>query len=528
MFIRSALSAILAGFVVAGVAQETEPFGESVQRGRILSTHDMAEPRPEPPRDIYRPSGNRGAAHFDLANFAWLEFIALSAPADPERRGSPGGSFADSGVDPDATLVWETYQHRSELFPFVANANGPVPPQPWDAPPKYVFDVDGQEYEPEFDNFNNLDEASQIGQALVFFPGLNGDPDKQVLFQAKVNRAESDYVKRLADGSLSATSTIDLPDNSIEVKSAWVPLEAIPVGERYRFHTSEVIYYTGEDDAPEAKTGLFALLGLHIIQKTRNYPTWIYATFEQADILTRPTIKQDRGVYYVPTYDDIGYTLPATTTFGDGTVVNNPETGFNINWPAAVPNGRPVPLPFEGPVINVDGAVEVDGVVHVPIVQPPTANFAVTAANWWAIRAMSRLPGFDRNFVWQYYRLKGVQAIATNNPARNDFYLANIAIESVQPGLQLWRGGQETVTDSTTGTITATNIRNQVNVQDPKQEDKVFSAGGCMGCHGVAATKFGFDHSYLFFGRDGKGYSPQTSGLKDQETMLGRIPDLRP
>ena len=542
MLLRILTSIIVAGFVFAGTVEAGQS-GNKVRKGRILNPHDMTKVRPRPPRDIYRPSGERGARTFDLATFAWLQFIALNAPANPNRRGRPGGSFLDSGSDPGARLVWETYQHRSELFPFVDGATGPVPPQPWNAPPKYVYEVNGDEYQPENtdDLFNNLDEASQVGNSLLFFPALNAsESDQQVFFEAKVNRREWGLVNRLADGRLTTTSTIDMPNGSIEVKGAWVPIDAIPPNEQYRFHTSTALYYVnandegkddGTDNFPVATTGEFALIGLHIIQKTRNYPTWIYASFEHRNILTSPTSGKKRGVYYVPSYDDVGYELPPTTTLGDGTVVNNPDIRFNIDRPKAIPNGRPVRLPKQGTVLDVvRGAVEVNGNVHVPVAQPPTMNLPVKASNWWARRVMSRLPGFDKDFVWQYYRLKGVQALPTNRARSKDFYLANLVIESVQPGLQLWRGGNKTVTDTSTEptTVTAVNIRNQVNVQDPKQDNKVFSVGGCMGCHGVAATKFGFDHSYLFFAMDGAGYSPQTAGIKTQATMLERIRDFEP
>jgi hypothetical protein len=124
---------------------------------------------------------------------------------------------------------------------------------------------------------------------------------------------------------------------------------------------------------------------------------------------------------------------------------------------------------------------------------------------------MAQLPGFDEDFVWQYYKLKGVQGIPTNKEGAKDFYLANISVESSQPGIQLFRGG--VAIDHEATPMTLTNNVNRANVQDPKQDDQVFAVGGCMGCHGVAQTRNGLDFSFLFFGSDGIGFAPDTVGI---------------
>ena len=78
--------------------------------------------------------------------------------------------------------------------------------------------------------------------------------------------------------------------------------------------------------------------------------------------------------------------------------------------------------------------------VTVPVTQPvPTAG-DIVAVNNQALAAMKGIPGFNGNFVWQYYKLVGVQAVPTNDDTTPDFYLANIVVESSQPGIQLFRG----------------------------------------------------------------------------------------
>ncbi len=141
-------------------------------------------------------------------------------------------------------------------------------------------------------------------------------------------------------------------------------------------------------------------------------------------------------------------------------------------------------------------------------------NNAVDKVNSRALDAMKGIPGFDQNFFWQYYKLKGVQGVPTSDEATNDFYLANNVVESSQPGIQLFRGGL-------TKRTTFPNIRNHLNVRDPKQNNMKFSAGGCLGCHGVAQVDRGFDFSFLYAGKGGRGFKPDAIGLQDKEKMSG-------
>jgi len=520
------LTAVLLGCTVSASVFSVPVSADTVVKYQNVTTSDMTDSAPLPPTDIYRPSGSKGPRHKDLATFAWLEFIALSAPVGSD-RGTPGGSFADSGMNQDDTLVWETYQHRSELFPYTDGSTNE--PQPWNNPPLYQFYVEADPQNPnvktpyetpaEFTRYNNLDEASQIGQNTIFFPDLvneDGELD-QVLFQAKVNKVQSDYVRGRVQSA--STDPIDLDEGTIEVKSAWIPLTAIPADQQYRFHISEVTVYGGEDGAPIASTEERALIGLHIIQKTPNFPTFIFATFEHTDLLNDPVSGIDTHVAYIPTYEEIDYTTASTTTLSGITgmpTVSNPNINFSTTRPVARPNGTRLRLPI-GSVENLPNALDIgDDQYLVPVVQPPTTNDAVAKANRKALKAMKNLQGFDENFVWQYYKLKGVQGVPTSNEKAKDFYLANIVIESSQPGVQLFRGGFS-------GGTTLTNARNQANVVDVAQNSQAFSVGGCQGCHGVAQTKAGFDFSFLFGAQNGNGFTPDTSGVKSQDVMLRRL-----
>ena len=386
--------------------------------------------------------------HDQLANFAWREFIALNTPAGtlPANRGQPdpNRSFVDSGAANFYSsgkqsgqlgtnlLVWETFAHRSELFPYYTTP--PASPPPFAKNPSYVFGP----VAPTFPSgvlqlYNNLDEASQIGQNIIFFPvnppnpSTNPFDDIQLLFEAKVNQIEYDYGQ-----TLTASSSTDLRNNSVEVKAAWRLMTGSVDSSRY--HTADAVYYTGSEDAPVANNGTFGLVGLHIIQKTPNYPTFIFASFEQIDALEQPN-GQPTGLYYITDYTSLGYdpiagpTPQATINNGSGSLITVALPVANSSLPAqpGVPSGH------AGPVT---------------VVQPPTITSAVTQVNASVAALMNGSSDFD-NSVWKYYELKGVQAIPTNEPAPGstptsetlDYYLANIVIESSQPGVQLFKGG---------------------------------------------------------------------------------------
>ncbi|OED34887.1 hypothetical protein AB832_06705 [Flavobacteriaceae bacterium (ex Bugula neritina AB1)] len=512
--------------LVSFIQEQGSDFGPSVIRGQRLTLTDLTVEKPLIPGDIYRdPNGAVHPDHEDLATFAWLEFIALVSGSSTQ-RGVPGGSFENSGKNPDQTLNWQTYHHRTELFPYRPKGE-PLPPKPWDATPSYVMFYQDKEgatipYTVPFTNYTNLDEASQIAENLLFFPAKENtrDPlnDYQALFEAKVNKVSWGYVNDNYTTLNNITpktypNGITQRDGTIHLKATWRPLASIAEKEQYKYFVSEGIYYDGEDNAPVAKIRKFALIGLHIIHKTPNYPSFIFATFEHRDNLKG-------GTYYVPTYKEIQIALPdSVPTFsGDSLYSPNPFPQGYTKKPYAMPNGKRIPIPNidVGTIAGVKRVIVGEGkyVYTVPVTQPPTTNQMVANVNQHALGLMQQLQGFDKNFIWQYYFLKGVQSIPTNDESVPDYYLANNVTESSAPGIQLFRGGQSISFDIDGQPLE--NRRNELNVIDAKQHNNYFSMGGCMGCHGISKRLNGFDFSFLYFGA-GSGYAPDVIGIKERE-----------
>ncbi|MGO4780401.1 hypothetical protein AB4084_33490, partial [Lysobacter sp. 2RAB21] len=66
------------------------------------------------------------------------------------------------------------------------------------------------------------------------------------------------------------------------------------------------MYYYQENGQTQARVATFGLVGLHILRKMENYPTFVYTTFEQVDSLTTPD-KKDTGLYVINLYDQLQY-----------------------------------------------------------------------------------------------------------------------------------------------------------------------------------------------------------------------------
>ena len=155
----------------------------------------------------------------DLAIFAWREFIALNwvamDPATTGMRGRPAnGSDVKAGflsIKPDQNgnfplLVWHTYRHKNELFPYYKSAqtdpnfDSKMPTYNYNSPPPPPVQARRQS-----NIFNNLDETSEIGLCQMFAHNTT-----RIAYEAKVNRALFDYAnqnqltKHDANGNYSA------------------------------------------------------------------------------------------------------------------------------------------------------------------------------------------------------------------------------------------------------------------------------------------------------------------------------------
>ncbi|MFC3032181.1 hypothetical protein ACFOEE_06595 [Pseudoalteromonas fenneropenaei] len=525
----SALSlAIVASFNSA--AASSFPGGNTITPADLTAT-PATLPAPPPKYDLNNP-----ISHEEFARFAWRQFIYFNSPT--QRSGnsqvgqstvvrgqvSPSDNFVTSGNPrfyhngksstdnlSSNILLWQSFAHRSELFPKNSTARGNFPT----LAPQYEFTnltVPASQA-----RFNNLDENSQIGQNKLFFPKTGSTPsqnpydDYEVLFEAKVNQVEYDYVKGLGG---KAPDTFNLPNETVEIKAAWRVLSD-DLAQSGRYHTAEALYYksSGTGDEVEAHVATFGLIGLHIIRKMKNYEAFVFSTFEHVDNLKTPN-GSDTGLYFYTTYNQMSYR---------GTVTGQPHAIINTGT-----NLSQVTLPLQGAVTAANGYNFIPGQYTQPsdtsagpikVVQPPTITNAVIKVNQEVKNAMASSGQF-KDSVWQYYQLKGVQPLPANedatlagqaNPLTQDYFLANNVVESSQPGIQLFKGGApgpvyQTAVNVDCTQFTMNNVPSSVNCfPNPRAGSSAYNIvnvpnlvvpgvsqsaqnsivmGGCMGCHG--------------------------------------------
>ena len=480
---NSALALVLAWAV--WIAPGVQPASAQALPANFISS--------DVPHDV--PAGP-SATVAQLAVFAWQEFIALNwvalNPGQNNPRGRPDTSVGFLDIAPTngsfPLVVWQTYRHKNELFPF----NGQTDPNFDSATPSYSYRnqptaaVGGPV--PSFSLFNNLDETSQLGLDNMYAhstaavqPAAPAQATGiRVAYEAKVNRAVYNYVVQrgftnpannyqLLDAALANTGPVyyigqpnsvasqftgicsttsmlsivmlpcgdstvagDAGEGAIEIKSAWRQLTPAEASSG-RFFMRNVIYYTGPQANQRYNNGVWGLVALHIIHKTRSFPAFVFATWEQVD------------------------------NYVDG---------------AANPNSQNLAYQNTGtPLANQ------------PLTRVHAIHSQVAATNDLVHAAF--IAG-NPSTVWQYYKLIGVQATPENEPAAGAsaddlayYYLANIMVETNQP-LQ-----------SFTGQIAGGVTANTNNVYLNGVAASPFQMGGCQGCHGFQAQYLGGDMSRL-------------------------------
>ena len=446
-----------------------------------------------------------GANETQLANYAWRLFIAsmqqttatLSSGAG---RGvaSTSNNFIGTGSSTSVSnpLVFESLYHRTEAFPYYATASQ-KPASPINQVPTYytyslnsscdrvAFTVSGA-------NYVNLDETNQIGQNFLYYRNSNS-PDFPVLFMAKVNAAETNYAWDKMPPSNSSSWVF--PNNVLEVKTAWRRVSDINISSPSAYHQAEATYYVGEENQgnPTVETDTFALIAIHIIQKTANYQHFIFTTFEHVDAVIR-----EGGVITDPafqlTYTNLAYdpgsTNPHTAAF----------TGaYSVNAPGQPSQGNMLTPSYTLP----NSGAQSTG--YITVVQPKTIAQEVNDVNNMVAALITGISGQASN-IWANYRLKGVQAVPTSNQEYLNYYLANIVVESSQPGIQLFHGnagGGLPVNGTFTNNRESLNISSNLVEGQPVPAPTI-NMGGCQGCHGVAQQR-GRDFSFLAQAAGGNG-----------------------
>jgi hypothetical protein len=286
---------------------------------------------------------------------------------------------------------------------------------------------------------------------------------------------------------------------------------------------TNVRYYEQENGATCYREAPWALIALHIIQKTPSAPSFIYATFEQADNTL------------LPQNDSSGKPVPVEGV--DGTIIHPPTPTTPTvradlpGWPnqyqpqSASGFTSPANAPFcknpgnqifyqnnAGPGVHYWGNICNNQLDHA---LPPDIIAANRAAQD-AIKQYNSTNGIT-NSPWAYYKLVDVQAypfdksqIDVQNPNSvhnpSTFYQANIVVETSYT-LQFFSGRiandlAKTDIPPPTPSVLPSPLAAVVPPNDFVYNSppvSSFNMGGCMGCH-ANAQSLGYDFSFILKG----------------------------
>jgi hypothetical protein len=584
-------------FTDASFAATKKPAAHNAARANAQVTFPVIGPSSSQlPPDI--PGGAGNATITSAAIFAWQEFIALNWPAAPQTgmdntRGDPNtnarfGSDSSGANQANQPVVWETYRGKVETFPGVGNPPGYSTSDPnygFDYAPQYVYGKratdpkTGVQQNPGGTSLNiqpcsgqaqvsnpsliNLDEINQIGDDTMFAgvvpaaaTSANAEP-QLIRFLAKGNLTFYKYVAAnqywyhtqgflTAENNFSSATTypapapiIQLPPGTVLVKAAWRILA--PNESAANFHTKTVRYYESNDNVNQIASPVcyreqtWALIALHIIQKTPTAPYFIFATFEYANnILTAngtPVENQNGG-------PNPNLPPPATPTTPDLQYFDADGKYYGPNYPSGTTSITPPPNTKLPAVVFAQNACSV-GQANAQtyyrdlIYQsanskaPPTPGAAVcvnkryfqiptqiVAVNQAAHAALANYgaPGLWQNYKlievqWQPFNVADIDTTG-NNPSRSAsiFYQSNSVVETNNVLQQFFGnqllGPQNNFFVKSYYLEGATTNGTAYDIYLPPPSGNQFQTyvmGGCMGCHGVAQTG-GSDFSFTLGG----------------------------
>ncbi len=216
--------------------------------------------------------------------YGWKLFVALNWP-------SPNVQDACIGQAPDVARVWEEYADPFCFFrPNEVECKERRPDAPDSMP---YFDTDketlGTLSDPHLETHSDPHFSSL--QAASGWPLIDQDGN----FAVNEIRIDPKLAGYLEENDLNIPeivcsrgpeNPIDMPLGSLTLKAGW---RVIPPGfeyrKRYYVRKKSIHIRAGntKDRKPLTVTVELGLTALHIVQKTKNHPGWIWATFEQVD-----------------------------------------------------------------------------------------------------------------------------------------------------------------------------------------------------------------------------------------------------
>ncbi len=266
----------------------------------LAASHTDAPPTPvlsgTLPLDIDVPdsvtSDVDARPYFDT--FSWQSFIALNWPADPNAKGTPltpDDPITFTSPPAGSRTVWESYAASFELF-----GTGDDAPKPWGETSAASGDpcatgTDAKVLHMVAKGADVLDEVNE-----AFSHPLIDQNGNYVYAEVLFNEAYYEFVRSneyylakniplpSAPPMQMPASTTD-PDKigAVMIKAAWRIMTDNDQQDRY--HVVDAVVVDPDGDACTVQK--VGLVGLHIAQKLKTFPEWIWTSFEQVDNIER-------------------------------------------------------------------------------------------------------------------------------------------------------------------------------------------------------------------------------------------------
>ena len=398
----------------------------------------------------------------EFDNFGWRAFVALNWPSltDAAHRGLPDRARTLGDPGP---RVWETFKARYELFQVGQDGRPAVAP-PWatyEASNPCGTDVDSRAktlatFEP-FQDFNQS----------AFLPGAAANPlvaQNRTYTRYEVRINELEYVALANSGWSRGENLPDvahparMPAGSVAVKAAWRVLTAADTpAVRARYYVVENANVV--DVARTLAAGRVvcsksdvALVGLHIVVRTKYRPQGLWSTFEHVDNVPPAGTGEARE----PDARDAG----APYSYFDPS-----KPGLGLSPPFGSPDTLPVSLD------------------HPPRIEPMpmqvVRRHAIHPSTMSLNRAYWALPGI-KGTVWEHYMLVASQWPTVPHPAdpEND----GAFFPGPPPPPDAPRENYQSA-DAPKENMINTTI--ETYLQDPPSS--------CMSCHQVVSNALGRD-----------------------------------
>lgn len=306
-----------------------------------------------------------------------------------------------------------------------------------------------------------LEDVTQAGSGGILLSNASygsttiADTVYYAIFINSVLQNAADSLKNLIlnDQSLINNKFV-FPVGSLELKTAWVNIEALPADQVKTYHTTTAVLSSGRKITA-------ALLGMHVVGVVINHPEFIWATFEHKDM--------------APVYN-----WKNSTDSTDAPVSANDQKLFFIKGYSATYNDILWPPAHEGP--NVFSVY--------PFGVPKVAydSFMTTSQqepiNLNNIQGLNACTGASLKDVWQNYFYNGSIWINTDGltpqQQADSLFILQDSIQNASPG------------SIARGSLAAFNITMETYAQDfysiPMHQMAAANLTNCFSCHNAAAN----------------------------------------